>query len=126
MQTKDTGITTYMQCLGSFTNGAPSAAQASTGPGAQHACDGHMSLIMTMHSLMGLLLLHRPVVVLAEREKEDMDRQLRRALRGSSMEWHTRSGAPHALADLEKVAAGQARTIILMQPDSAQVHCRTP
>ncbi|CAL8463710.1 g3244 [Coccomyxa elongata] len=61
-----------------------------------------------------------PVVVLAEREKEDMDRQLRRALRGTSMEWHTRSGAPHALGDLEKVAAGQARTIILMQPDSAQ------
>ena len=61
------------------------------------------------------------MVILAERDKEDMDRQLRRALRGSSVEWHTRSGAPHALADLEKVAAGQARTIILLQPDSAQV-----
>ncbi|KAK9917305.1 hypothetical protein WJX75_002985 [Coccomyxa subellipsoidea] len=61
-----------------------------------------------------------PVVILAERDKEDMDVQLRRALRGSSVEWHTRSGAPHALADLEKVAAGQARTIILLQPDSAQ------
>ncbi|EIE27753.1 hypothetical protein COCSUDRAFT_55736 [Coccomyxa subellipsoidea C-169] len=61
-----------------------------------------------------------PVVILAERDKEDMDVQLRRALRGSSLEWHTRSGAPHALADLEKVAAGQARTVILLQPDSEQ------
>lgn len=76
-----------------------------------------------MTAVLTVLLPRRPVVVLAEREKEDMDRQLRRALRGTSMEWHTRSGAPHALADLEKVAAGQARTIILMQPDSAQVQC---
>lgn len=48
-----------------------------------------------------------------------MDRSLRRALRGSKVEWHTRQGAPHAAADLEKVAAGQARTVILLQPESA-------
>jgi hypothetical protein len=29
-------------------------------------------------------------------------------------------GAPHSLADLEKVAAGQARTIIMMQPDNIE------
>ena len=73
-----------------------------------------------------MLLLRRPVVILAERDKEDMDVQLRRALRGSSLEWHTRSGAPHALADLEKVAAGQARTVILLQPDSEQVRRSFP
>lgn len=60
-------------------------------------------------------------MILAERDKEEMDSQLRRALRGSKVQWHTRSGAPHAVADLEKVAAGQARTVILLQPDSAQV-----
>lgn len=30
-------------------------------------------------------------------------------------------GAPHSLADLEKVAAGQARTVILMHPDNIEV-----
>ena len=33
----------------------------------------------------------RPVVILADEiDKTDMDRQLRRALTGSSIEWHTR------------------------------------
>ena len=63
----------------------------------------------------------RPVVVLAERDKDDMDKQLKKALRGQKLEWHTRSGAPHAIADLEKVAAGQARTIIVLQPDEEEV-----
>ena len=64
----------------------------------------------------------RPVVVLAERDKDDMDKQLKKALRGQKVEWHTRSGAPHAIADLEKVAAGQARTIIVLQPDEEEVN----
>ena len=34
---------------------------------------------------------------------------------------HLCQGAPHSLADLEKVAAGQARTIILLQPDNIEV-----
>ena len=60
-------------------------------------------------------------MVLAERDKEDMDKQLKKALWGHKVEWHTRSGAPHAIADLEKVAAGQARTIIILQPDQEEV-----
>ncbi len=60
-------------------------------------------------------------MVLAERDKDDMDAQLKRALWGQKIEWHTRSGAPHAIADLDKVAAGQARTIILLQPDQEEV-----
>ena len=60
-------------------------------------------------------------MVLAERDKDDMDKQLKKALRGQKLEWHTRSGAPHAIADLEKVAAGQARTIIVLQPDEEEV-----
>jgi hypothetical protein len=60
----------------------------------------------------------RPVVVLAERDKTDMDRELRRELgKESALEWHTRCGAPHSIADLERVGAGQARTIILMHPE---------
>ena len=60
-------------------------------------------------------------MVLAERDKEDMDRQLKKALGGQKIEWHTRSGAPHSIADLDKVAAGQARTIIILQPDQEEV-----
>ena len=65
----------------------------------------------------------RPVVVLAERDKDDMDKQLKKALGGQKIEWHTRSGAPHSIADLEKVAAGQARTIIILQPEQEEVSC---
>ena len=33
----------------------------------------------------------------------------------------TRQGAPHFLRDLEGVSAGQAKTIIILQPDTAKV-----
>lgn len=59
--------------------------------------------------------------MLAERDKEDMDRQLRSALRGYKIRWHTRMGAPHNLSDLARVAAGQAKTIILLDPDDPEV-----
>ena len=65
--------------------------------------------------------LPRPVVVLAEKDKEDMDRQLRLALKGYTVEWHTRMGAPHNLSDLARVAAGQAKTIILLDPEDGEV-----
>ncbi|KAL3139211.1 hypothetical protein ABBQ32_005982 [Trebouxia sp. C0010 RCD-2024] len=55
-----------------------------------------------------------PVVVLADREKEEMDDELRHSLKGYSIEWHTRSGAPHCSSDLERVAAGQAKNVILL------------
>ena len=56
----------------------------------------------------------RPVVVLADREKEEMDEELRHSLKGYKVEWHTRSGAPHCSSDLERVAAGQAKNVILL------------
>lgn len=46
-----------------------------------------------MSACLGYCLI-RPVVILAEGNKEDMDRQLRRALTGSSIEWHTRQVPP--------------------------------
>ncbi|KAK9815434.1 hypothetical protein WJX72_003650 [[Myrmecia] bisecta] len=61
-----------------------------------------------------------PVVILADRDKEDMDAQLRSALKGFPMEWHTRKGAPYNIVDLQRVAAGQARTIILLDPATEQ------
>ena len=62
---------------------------------------------------------------MAERNKETMDKELRSALRGMRLEWHARSGSPHSKTDLERVAAGQARTVILLHPDDADVHART-
>lgn len=53
-------------------------------------------------------------MVLADREKEEMDEELRHSLKGYRIEWHTRSGAPHCSSDLERVAAGQAKNIILL------------
>ena len=50
--------------------------------------------------------------------------QVRRALRtfeNSKMEWHTRTGSPHCLTDLESAAAGQASTIILLRPEDDKV-----
>ncbi|KAA6419289.1 MAG: hypothetical protein FRX49_10813 [Trebouxia sp. A1-2] len=55
-----------------------------------------------------------PVVVLADREKEEMDEELRHSLKGYKIEWHTRCGVPHCSSDLERVAAGQAKNIILL------------
>lgn len=62
----------------------------------------------------------RPVVILAERDKEEMDAELRTALRGLVLEWHTRQGAPHSIIDLRRVAAGQAKTVILLNPEGEQ------
>ena len=52
--------------------------------------------------------------------------QVRRALRtfeNNKMTWHTRTGAPHCLTDLESAAAGQASTIILLRPEDEKVLC---
>ena len=76
----------------------------------------HIPLIVTLKALSKCAF--RPVVVLAERDKELMDRELRRELgRHPTVEWHTRCGAPHSIADLERVNAGLAKTIILMHPE---------
>ena len=65
---------------------------------------------------------------MAEAEKSQMDEEVRRALgEFRSLKWHTRTGAPHCITDLESVAAGQAQTIILLHPEVTQVrHQRQP
>ena len=62
------------------------------------------------------------MVVLADREKEEMDDELRHSLKGYKIEWHTRSGAPHCSSDLDRVAAGQAKNVILLD-DNTEVGC---
>jgi hypothetical protein len=61
------------------------------------------------------------VVILAQLSKEEMDKELQRELMGFAMEWHTREGAPHSSADLERVAAGSAHTVVLLEPDAPEV-----
>ena len=61
-------------------------------------------------------------MVLADREKEEMDEELRHSLKGYSIEWHTRSGAPHCSSDLERVAAGQAKNVILLDNNAEVPH----
>lgn len=61
-----------------------------------------------------------PVVILADHSKEAMDAAVTSALRHQRhLQVLTREGAPHYLRDLEGVSAGQARTVIILQPDTA-------
>ena len=42
-------------------------------------------------------------------------------MRGLQLQWHTRHGAPHNLRDLDRVNAGHARTVILLEPEEGEV-----
>ena len=79
----------------------------------------------------------RPVVILSDRPKEDMDRELKKGLASYDLEWHTRTGMPYSISDLDRVAAGSAQTVLLLQDDTVEVglgqppcqllaSCRTP
>lgn len=48
-------------------------------------------------------VLCRPVVIMAERDKEWMDGEVQGALKGYKVNWQTRQGAPYSAADLAKV-----------------------
>lgn len=61
---------------------------------------------------------------MAENDKGQMDAEVRAALAGfKNLTWHTRTGAPHCVSDLEGIAAGQAQTVILLHPETIEV-CR--
>lgn len=66
----------------------------------------------------------RAVVIMAERNKTDMDADVQSALKGYKIRWQTREGAPYSAADLAKVSASQASTVILMRPDNSRVAFR--
>lgn len=58
---------------------------------------------------------------MAERDKSDMDADVQAALKGYRIRWQTRKGAPYSAADLAKVSASAASTVILMRPDNSRV-----
>ena len=63
----------------------------------------------------------RPVVILANRPKEDMDKDCVEGLSDFDLEIHTRSGIPSSITDLNRVAAGTAKTILLLNPPDTEV-----
>ncbi len=63
----------------------------------------------------------RAVVIMAERDKSHMDADVQQALKGYKIRWQTREGAPYSAADLAKVSASAASTVILMRPDNSRV-----
>lgn len=58
---------------------------------------------------------------MAERDKSHMDAEVQQALKGYKIRWQTREGAPFSAADLAKVSASAASTVILMRPDNSRV-----
>ncbi|DBB16525.1 TPA: hypothetical protein ACH3X3_014790 [Trebouxia sp. C0006] len=76
-----------------------------------------MSLAKT-HQIKAVLH-DKPVVILAERDKLVMDAELGSILRECKIKVITREGAPHFVKDLAGVSAGQAKTIIVLNPDKA-------
>ncbi len=58
---------------------------------------------------------------MAERDKSSMDAEVQAALKGYKIRWQTRQGAPYSAADLAKVSASAASTVILMRPDNSHV-----
>ena len=65
------------------------------------------------------------IVVMAEKNKEWMDSQMKDALKGYKLSWQSREGSPYAAADLTRVSAGSAAMIVLLRPESDQVRMLT-
>lgn len=65
------------------------------------------------------IMYDKPIVILAERDKLGMDAELESILRECKIKVITREGAPHFLRDLCSVSAGQARTIVVLNPEKA-------
>lgn len=68
-----------------------------------------------------MFLADKAVVIMAERDKSHMDADVQQALKGYKIRWQTREGAPFSAADLAKVSASAASTVILMRPDNSRV-----
>lgn len=63
----------------------------------------------------------RPVVIMAERPKADMDAEIVEAgLHLKDFEYYTREGDPLDLDDLERVKAAEANKVIVMEPADVQ------
>ena len=83
--------------------------------------------LQKVHCTEAHALLCRPVVILANRPKLEMDAECNQGLAGMGLDVDTRSGVPFSVSDLEKVAAGTARTVLLLSSSqTTQVSCTEP
>ena len=89
-----------------------------------HTCENEFMMERWRYQSADLYhVLCSPVVILSDQNKEELDAELRQSLRGYDLEWHTRQGAPHSIIDLNRVAAGQAKSVVLLNPDGeTEVH----
>jgi len=62
-----------------------------------------------------------PVVILAQKDKAEMDEEVAEAISTSKLSVHTRTGNPAVFSDLELASAGDAKHIILVAPDEPDV-----
>lgn len=61
------------------------------------------------------------MVILADRPKQEMDNDCHHGLAGLGLEVDTRTGVPYSVDDLKKVAAGSARTVLLLNDKRCEV-----
>lgn len=57
------------------------------------------------------------VVILADRDKVEMDTEIAEAMEGSKLRIVTRSGSPMSFGDLGLLALGRSRSVIVLSPD---------
>ncbi len=57
------------------------------------------------------------VVILADRDKVEMDTEIAEAMEGSKLRIVTRTGSPMSFADLGLLALGRSRSVIVLAPD---------
>ena len=86
-------------------------------------------IIINLHQILmaqeerGTATFSLPVVLLADRDKEEMDQDLSNEL-GQDLigtKIITRSGSPMKMGDMERVAVGQAKTILVLTPEANDV-----
>jgi hypothetical protein len=65
----------------------------------------------------GTLSKSTPVVILAQRDKVEMDDQVKSICQSSSLTVHTRSGNPASLEDLALTSVGGAKHVMLVAPE---------
>eukprot|EP00798_Chlamydomonas_sp_ICE-L_P027709 gene27709-7353_t len=65
----------------------------------------------------------RPIVVLAKKEKNDMDEDIVKRIPNTTLEIYTRTGSPASPIDLEMVAASSADTVIVLHPEASNGQC---
>lgn len=134
------GLFTFASIIGVLTNDARTAMdRVNQGKFGIHE-EGHTVLLgwnhNTIHLIKQILLAQDhengagseafglPIVILAQKDKLDMDKTLALELGvnvAASLTVMARSGSPLSLPDLQQVSVGSARTVLIMKPDSGEL-----